>query len=327
MKRIASWRNRLHSGSWAHTTRWWVLGIIFGLCLSSSPVDAFECLAACDNPPCIGAGNPRLTQAWNQRCIPFWIRQNDPLFTSQDHENAVLEAFAQWGSKLNNCTDLQLVFAGYTNDGAGFGPDPKSQKNVILSVTDPDEARSLFGTNASNEPDPSVLAITITMFSPLTGEIFDADIVLNAVANRFYLVEDQQACIAEDSPRPNIDLRNTLTHEVGHFIGFDHVGDPNATMFPSSLDCETNKRSLSADDQDAVCVTYPANQAVRTCVPPENGYAQQGADQFRRQCENAFEEGCGCRTSPRDSGPSPSVIIGIVTLLVFITWRQRRFLS
>jgi MYXO-CTERM domain-containing protein len=71
------------------------------------------------------------------------------------------------------------------------------------------------------------------------------------------------------------DLQNTLTHELGHFIGIAHPcgsgsGNPevgctremtDATMYPFEVPGETTKSSLSADDVDAVCTLYPPVKA------------------------------------------------------------------
>jgi MYXO-CTERM domain-containing protein len=55
-----------------------------------------------------------------------------------------------------------------------------------------------------------------------------------------------------------MDLRNTLTHEVGHFVGLAHARDPAATMDASTQMREVEKRTLAADDVDGVCAIYPA---------------------------------------------------------------------
>jgi MYXO-CTERM domain-containing protein len=56
-----------------------------------------------------------------------------------------------------------------------------------------------------------------------------------------------------------MDLRNTLTHEVGHLVGLAHVPDsqPAATMFARTTPGEIEKRSLSEDDIAGVCAIYP----------------------------------------------------------------------
>ena len=70
-----------------------------------------------------------------------------------------------------------------------------------------------------------------------------------------------------------MDLRNSITHEVGHLIGLDHP--PNtprnaeSTMFASAPACETKKRSLAQDDIDGICMIYPSGMPNQQCYPPD----------------------------------------------------------
>ena len=84
------------------------------------------------------------------------------------------------------------------------------------------------------------------------------------------------------------DLQNTMTHEFGHLIGFDHncydpsAGRPRANdntgrpcptattprrpcgrrrMFNSASPLDVDKRDLTPDDIQAVCEVYPKGQA------------------------------------------------------------------
>jgi hypothetical protein len=85
-----------------------------------------------------------------------------------------------------------------------------------------------------------------------------------------------------------IDLQNTVTHEVGHFIGLRHpctpaqaaepglpscntvLPDPEVpytarTMSPTTQPREITKRDLSADEVQAVCDIYPASSGGCGC--------------------------------------------------------------
>jgi uncharacterized protein (TIGR03382 family) len=123
----------------------------------------------------------------------------------------------------------------------------------------------------------TIIALTTSTFVVSTGEIVDADIELHewnggtASAGYYFTCVDAPACGRGVRGNPNcvsMDLANTVTHEVGHFLGLDHVCsyqntscDPNATMAPNALEGETSKRSLGADDVEGVCSIYPAGQA------------------------------------------------------------------
>ncbi len=248
--------------------------------LWSVPVSAFECTPA-TNPDQPDAPVV-FTQAWNQRCIPFRINADSDLLVTARNIEIVRQSFDAWSNET--CTDLNLDYFGITRQGRGFDPGSADNENVVLttsSVPDPD---ALIG-------DTSLLAITVNAYSVETGEIFDADIILNDTRFQFVDVSNTTAC------RPDtFDLRNTLTHEVGHFLGFDHTPDVDATMFASAAACEIRKRDLGTTDLNGLCTVYPAGRDPNTCVPP-GAYATEGAvNRFRNQC--ARESGCMCMKAP-----------------------------
>jgi hypothetical protein len=234
--------------------------------------------------------SPEVTEVWDQRCIPYFINANSSILGGTDRRALVAQCFATWSN--NACTDLDFVDEGYTSEGASFNADdPYNQENVIKTIessSDPDYAML---------PDGSLLALTLTSFSRTTGEIFDADIMVNAVQFTFIDVTDEAACLAMGGKRP-YDLRNTLTHEMGHFIGFDHDPDPESTMFASAQPCETKKRDLTAADLNGLCTIYSSGQPPHTCEPPPGGYDPgAGESAFRNQCDRSRGQ-CRCRATP-----------------------------
>ncbi len=94
-----------------------------------------------------------------------------------------------------------------------------------------------------------------------TGRIIDTDIRLNGV--NFHLIEAERygEFSAFISPLDWHDYRNTLTHEFGHALGLieDEV-TPNATMFPSSVPGETDKRELDTVDRASIAAVYDPRQ-------------------------------------------------------------------
>lgn len=275
-----------------------------GLVLATpSRAHAFECTAVPDS---------NLTQAWNQRCVPYWIRSGDGLFSGSEIEALVMSSFARWSSEVAG-TDFELVFAGYTSQGAGFdNREPNEQQNVVLSASGA-EAAELFENN------PRLLALTFTSFSTETGEIFDADIAFNREAANFAVVEE--ACLPQATDAP-FDIENTLVHEVGHFVGFDHVTDPEATMFETAARCETEKRTLEADDIAAITTVYPPGGPTSTCRPPASYEGSNGDPSvFRDQC-NRPNDDCGCAATRPLTPKSPGLIwLGVLMALLL---RRRR---
>ncbi len=101
------------------------------------------------------------------------------------------------------------------------------------------------------------LALTVVTNNLATGEIVDADVMLNQVQHSF--------CLTNCSPQSD-SLQNTLTHEFGHVLGLDHSADLDATMYVSAPTAEVKKISLEDDDRLCICQAY--RQQCLTCEPP-----------------------------------------------------------
>jgi Matrixin len=99
--------------------------------------------------------------------------------------------------------------------------------------------------------------------STFIGEIVDADIVLNPTNSAGVFVTP---AVLAANPQA-IDLESVLTHEMGHFFGFQHTGVWSAVMFPfvppaGAFDgprptLQTPDASLSDDDRSGLRVLYP----------------------------------------------------------------------
>ena len=259
--------------------------------------DAFECLPA---------GQSDVTQVWRSRCIPYAISRGSQVFDTQTRRNVVATAFQAWSSQ--SCADFRFVDSGNTDQVTDFDPsNALRNRNSLGSIHTRDELETLMQQGMWS--DPELVAATIARFSPGTGEIVDADIVFNDVSYDFF--DNTQSC--PGSEMTNQDLMNTLVHEIGHMIGFDHVLDPEATMFASAMGCETKKRDLSEDDRNGICSVYPNGAPITTCKPAAS-YDVIGTNvsQFRGQC--ARFEGGGCQAQGAPSEPRGS--IPLVALMV-----------
>ena len=136
---------------------------------------------------------------------------------------------------------------------------------------------------------------------PADGTILDADIELNQVNFTFVNLP------AATQARPGTsraDLENTLTHELGHLQGLDHIcrdsatlGDPvdgNGQPIPDCIEVRQNpvkfrelleatmynftesaaeikKRTPEADDQNALSAVYPTDKDPKQCKRPGEG--------------------------------------------------------
>lgn len=91
------------------------------------------------------------------------------------------------------------------------------------------------------------VALTIQSVNLQTGEILDADLVLN----------DWKFNWGVDGSQGKFDVQATITHEMGHVLGLGHSLDQGASMYASANTGETSKRNLNKDDRDGLCALYP----------------------------------------------------------------------
>jgi hypothetical protein len=141
----------------------------------------------------------------------------------------------------------------YNKEGANL--------NVILFQDDDWKYRGIDGT----------LAKTSVTYNDQTGEIYDADIEINAANNT--------VTISNDPRKIQYDLQAIMTHEVGHFIGVAHSSDSSAVMFASYSPGSIAQRKLTPDDVDAVCAIYPPNNPAACDVEPRGGFSGTCGDE------------------------------------------------
>ena len=103
----------------------------------------------------------------------------------------------------------------------------------------------------AHDPDlePGLLGRTFVAYTATTGELKDADVVLDAAD--FTWTSSLGGCGDE------YDLQSALTHEFGHGVGLAHaIGHPEATMFATGDACESTKRDLAPDDVAGLMELY-----------------------------------------------------------------------
>lgn len=112
----------------------------------------------------------------------------------------------------------------------------------------------------------ALLGTTTVSFETDTGRIYDADIELNAADQVFTTVNSPvcgtqllQSCVATD-------VQNTVTHEIGHFMGLGHTARSNSVMNASAAIGERTKRIIDQGTQSFVCAVYEKDRTPDTCV-------------------------------------------------------------
>lgn len=214
---------------------------------------------------------------------------------------ASFDAWTAAGGQLS-CTDLQLLNAGGSGGLTSSTHTGYDQQNIVVWRAGPctslapagdpcfashtcGDTYNCWDTSAPNHGDSKIIALTTVTYSTRTGQIFDADMELNAAnaplgtglptSAGFYFTcgpttnvcttLGQAACVY-------MDVQNTVTHEAGHFIGFAHnTADSASTMYPTAPIGDTSKRTLAAEDKQGVCDVYPIGKPPLTCGTNSSG--------------------------------------------------------
>jgi MYXO-CTERM domain-containing protein len=270
--------------------------------------------------------------AWPQTCIALvgYPENFTSMMPLEEITSDASGAASAWSGTSDPCTDLAITVTMTT---APSHP---------VSATDHENSLVFRTTNwclllsdgscdpTSNAYDSSALALTSVSASTVTGHIKDADIEVNG----FFMWADLVAHPELDTPNTKFqDLQNALTHEMGHLIGLDHtcvapnttprpvdnLGNPvpdcntappdivDTTMFPSATPGDTSKRTLSADDQQAVCDIYPVSANLPCIAPPD-----------------PEPSACNCAAGPGGAGAGAGLAAAALASLFALRARRRR---
>jgi MYXO-CTERM domain-containing protein len=234
--------------------------------------------------------------AWPQSCVFVTGYPSDfvSLMPLDEIENAANAAAAAWSTDAagpNACTYLAISVSYSTATPPRAIND--HHNSLLFRVTSWCEILADGSCSVDiGAYDPAALAVTSVVANKDTGQIRDADIEVNAADHHWGdLVLHPELATSGGSYQ---DLQNALTHEMGHLIGLDHscyqpasglphpldnTGNPapdcdqapagikESTMFPSADPGDLTKRSLSDDDQLALCEIYPVAKDPMICDP------------------------------------------------------------
>jgi hypothetical protein len=203
----------------------------------------------------VRSGSPGFKQSstgknvhWQKNAVTIYLDESLKQLSPTTDE-AVMQAFGRWVASDANLPNISF-------DSVKGSAVPKQDGKSIVS----------FGkiTAAGHEQD---VAVTITYSDSKTGEILEADMVLNSKYAMGVLKERQpdpsgkvaatsHASEAEECQN-RYDAQNVATHEAGHFFGLgEDMVERQATMFLSINQCETHKRELESTDVSAVSLLY-----------------------------------------------------------------------
>jgi MYXO-CTERM domain-containing protein len=272
----------------------------------SCPVDP-------DNKTCQYGGDPARHKRlyWPQSCVGFSIQQDTTTAIpgTADARYAIVEkiantAFATWqNAKCSDGNPPSLAFAD-------LGPvacrrqeyNPKQgNANIVLFRED---------TWPYGKDQSTAYAITTDTYNVESGEIYDADIEVNA--------HPVGGTITTGDTNVSIDLLSVLTHEAGHFIGLGLSPDPSATMSSTQGPGSTDHRVLGADDVAGVCAMYPSSRVnLPACDPtPRHGLSSD--------CAEVTTSPSGCSTSSSPVGATGGLAAAFASIAAALIARRRR---
>lgn len=213
----------------------------------------------------------RLT--WHQN------RLGNPQTPGDSEFEAVRRSFASWQEVFTNCGNLELVEGPLVDEReVGYSQNGENRNIVLFRMrrcaeVAPNDDACWEDDTCANAYDcwdhgPGTIGITLTTYDERSGIIYDSDIELNAAGFTF-TTSDGGACgpvVTADCV--STDVQNTVTHEVGHFLGLDHTDAVGSTMNPRAPPGELSKRVIDNGSALFVCEAYPKGRASQSCLHP-----------------------------------------------------------
>jgi hypothetical protein len=299
------------------------VGIVASVALACPDVEAFCRTTTTPIPasynPARGCFTDGLLLFWKGACAGYSLSsaasKTVPLATATSVADAAFKTWNQvtcaGGAPVGIATsDLGPV----TCEKVGYNRLATNQ-NVIVFHDD---------TWPYNDPN-STLGLTTVTFDPDTGEIYDADMELNATGGTL--------STSDKVPAKGFDLLSVITHEAGHFLGLAHATSATSTMYPSYKAGTSALRTLTADDTAGLCAIYPnaTTRSVSARVEPSGVLAAGACDPTPR---HGFSSACAEDPPVADSGSTGGCAIGarrssqgallVLAALCSAAWAGRR---
>jgi hypothetical protein len=225
--------------------------------------------------PCAEEGEPLI---WKNPCLSFAIDYRGSVWMDfEDVETAIDASFEAWETADCGGSTPGLIFKGVQSSTCQRVEFNTTGNVNTIAFLDPFKDPCADADDSGY--DPLAFVVTVVWHNTTTGEILDADMMINdQLAMPFsgggpYENCPETGCARGTPIAPGpADLRSIVTHEVGHFIGIGHSDVIEATMHAATNRESVEKRTLEQDDIDAVCDIYPPGNLDQSCdATPEGG--------------------------------------------------------
>jgi hypothetical protein len=271
------------------------------------------CLTTTIDPPhdqlCSTLGQPA---SWGRSCISFSVLDPGPALPPLAQVRDVIDlSFATWLAV--SCDGQPVPLQVRQTRELAQCPDPEynahaGNANTVMFVTNWQEHEAM---------SPDAFGVTLVALEQETGEIYDADILINETLGPLTICG--RSCSSGA-----VDLQNVLTHEAGHFFGLGHSSVRGATMSATASIGETSKRVLSDDDRAGLCAIYgtrPAAHCADADFTPRHGFSVKCAAMQSAQTQQPG--GC-CQVAPgRTANPSQGAFCSALALAALLRLRRR----
>jgi hypothetical protein len=245
-------------------------------------------------------------------CIDIAVKHGDAEtmlgLSDTEFEQIVLEAFEEWSSVDcgNGHPSIQVQSVGSVETREPFSCIAMPSLNLnVWMLSDK------IGDSVVTSQSGATAGITHPSFVKSTGEIFDADVELNAL---WLLVQDPK--VLRDH------LRIVATHEAGHVLGLAHSRHEDALMYRNYA--VSDERKPTADDVKGICDLYPPGRL--ECARPraETAALSQNACNEAYLADRANDEqeistessGCALSKSAPISGTGERISLLVLGLLI-----------